>query len=77
VLAQVGRFGDGSNVTEFREGPGHQPQGYSKVVLHASFDFFDYLVRIGLGFVTIFFPPLSQHHVAVFFFLLLSMRRLG
>jgi len=23
------RFGDGINVTEFREGPGHQPQGYT------------------------------------------------
>lgn len=25
------RFGDGTNVTEFREGPGRQPQGYTKV----------------------------------------------
>jgi len=25
------RFGDGINVTEFREGPGRQPQGYTKV----------------------------------------------
>jgi len=26
------RFGDGINVTEFREGPGRQPQGYTKVI---------------------------------------------
>ena len=25
------RFGDGTNITEFREGPGRQPQGYTKV----------------------------------------------
>ena len=25
------RLGDGINVTEFREGPGCQPQGYTKV----------------------------------------------
>ena len=25
------RFGDGTNITEVREGPGRQPQGYTKV----------------------------------------------
>jgi uncharacterized protein YhfF len=32
VIVEINkRFGDGINVTEFREGPGRQPQGYTKV----------------------------------------------
>jgi len=31
IIESNKRFGDGINITEFREGPGRQPQGYTKV----------------------------------------------
>jgi len=36
------RFGDGTNVTKFREGTGRQPQGYTKVTsLFLQCNFYD------------------------------------